>query len=103
MTKIYLDEMTLKKYVYGNLENTISILKDGKNIAKSLNIPYDFKYRTYLKNLDDSIVQELNSLDAVYNIIKNHSSMYSKVNDDITSELDSIENYNISLRQTAIK
>ena len=103
MTKIYLDEITLKNHVYENLKNTITILKGAKSSVKSLNIPSDFKYRNYLKKLDDSIAQELNSLNAIYNMINDHCDMYSKVNNNINFELDSIENYNISLRKPAIK
>lgn len=103
MTKIYLDENSFKNYVNSYLENAISLVNSSKNIAKSLNIPYDFDYRSYLKNLDDGLSEDLNDLNIIYNKIKTHSSYYSYANNDLYEELRGIENYSISIRQSAIK
>ena len=103
MSKIYLDEMRFKSYINNNLEKSISLLKEIMNIAKSLDIPYDFDYKNYLKNLDDSVKS---NLDVIYNLhekIKGDCKQYNNINDDVNNRVGGIENYSISLRQSAIK
>lgn len=103
MTKIYLDDNGLKNYVNNYLGSAISLVNSSRNIAKSLSIPYDFDYRSYLKNLDDKLTEDLNELNRVYNKIKTHFDYYSYANNDLYEDLRGIENYSISLRQSAIK
>ena len=103
MAKIYLDENGVKNYVNNYLESAISLVNNSKNIAKSLSIPYDFDYRRYLKDLDDKLTEDLNELNRVYNKIKTHSAYYTYANNDLYEDLRGIENYSISLRQSAIK
>lgn len=103
MTKIYLDETSIKNYINGSLENAITRLKEAKSVANALSIPYEFNYRSYLKNLDEKIDSDLDSIGEVYNKIKEHSKRYSNINNDVNNSISEIENYSISLRQSAIK
>lgn len=103
MAKIYFDESSLNRLVNVGLDNSINNLRKAIEISSMLYIPYDFKYRSYLKTLDDNLKLNLNSINGIYNTIKNSSRTYSKINNDINSEIRDIENYSISLRQSAIK
>ena len=62
-----------------------------------------FKYRSYLKSLDDNLKVTLNSVSGIYNTIKNSSKVYSNIANETNSQVNGIENYSISLRQSAIK
>jgi len=103
MTKIYLEDSILKNYVSEGLEKAITSLNEAKNIAKFLNIPYNFYYSTTLKNLDDDIDDYLQILNYTKSIVKNQPKMYSNVNKNINADIRAIENYNINLRHTTIK
>lgn len=103
MTKIYFDESGLTRLVNGGLYNSINNLRKAIEISGMLYIPYDFNYRNYLKSLDDNLKSDLNIINNVYNTIKNSSSNFSNIKDNLNSKVNGIENYSISLRQSAIK
>ena len=103
MAKIYFDETNLKRFVNVGLGNSINNIRKAIEISSMLYIPYDFKYIDYLKSLDDNLKSDLNSVNDVYSTIKNSSEKYLNINNDIESQVRGIENYQISLRQSAIK
>ena len=103
MTKIYLDNNSSNSYVTDNLSNAITNLKASKSLASVLNIPYGFEYKNYLRKLDDNLQTDLNIINGIYKKIKNDSKKYIKIRDEFENNLNGIENYSISLRQSAIK
>ena len=103
MAKIYFDESSLNRLVNVGLDSSINNLRKAIEISSMLYIPYDFKYRSYLKSLDDNLKVTLNSVSGIYNTIKNSSKVYSNIENEINSQVNGIENYSISLRQSAIK
>ena len=103
MSKIYFDESSLNRLVNVGLDNSINNLRKAIEISSMLYIPYDFKYRSYLKSLDDNLKANLNSINNIYSTIKNSSKVYSNINNEVNSQVAGIENYSIALRQSAIK
>ena len=103
MAKINFDETSLKNHINGNIESSILALKNAKYIASILSVPYEFDYSSYLKNLDDNINSDLNEINEIYNKIKRHSKKFSNINNELKNDIIEIENYSISLRQSAIK
>lgn len=103
MTKINFDETNLSMFVNKGLESSISNLKKAVSISSVLSIPYEFKYRSYLKSLDDNLKETLGDISNVYNSVKNSSTAYSYITDEVNSKVTEVENYTISLRQSAIK
>lgn len=103
MTKIYFDESGLQRLVNSNLEKSINNLEKIVETSSILSIPYDFKYRNYLQTLDNSIKEDLEKVKNVYNIIKKSSNVFINVKDELESDISNIENYSVSLRQSAIK
>lgn len=103
MSKIYFDESSLTRLVNVGLDNSINNLRKAIETSSMLYIPYDFKYRNYLKSLDDNLNANLNSISGIYNTIKNSSKAYSNIANETNSQVSGIENYSISLRQSAIK
>ena len=63
MSKIYLDEMRFKSYINNNLEKSISLLKEIMNIAKSLDIPYDFDYKRMVEQYFHSFIDKDNQIE----------------------------------------
>lgn len=103
MTKIYLEDTSVKKYLDNNLANAINLLKQTINTAGILDVPYDFDYRDYTKNMGDNLDLDLNELKGVYNKIKNGYDGCNNLNNDINDKVSEIENYSISLRKSAIR
>lgn len=103
MSKIYFDESSLTRLVNVGLDNSINNLRKAIEISSMLYIPYDFKYINYLKSLDDNLKANLNSISGICNTIKNSSKAYSNISNETNSQVSGIENYSISLRQSAIK
>ena len=103
MTKIYLVNTSVKNYLNNNLTNAINLLKQATSTASVLDVPYDFDYRDYTKNIEDNLTSELNQLKTVYNKIKNGLDGYNDINNDVNDKLSDIENYSISLRKSAIR
>lgn len=103
MTKIYLVNTSVKNYLNNNLTNAINLLKQATSTASVLDVPYDFDYRDYTKNIEDNLTSELNQLKTVYNKIKNGLDGYNGINNDVNDKLGDIENYSISLRKSAIR
>lgn len=103
MAKIYLDELKFNNYIGKNLKNAIFSLREALTICSILDIPYDFDYRNYLKKFNDNIKLDLNVVNNLYNRIKDDCKKYNNINDNIDNYLNSIENYSISLRKSAIK
>lgn len=103
MAKIYFDETSLKRFVNVGLDSSINNIRRAIEISSMIYVPYDFKHRDYLKSLDDNLKSDLNTINGVYSTIKNSSKKYSDINNDIESQVRGIDNYQISLRQSAIK
>lgn len=103
MSKIYFDETSFNRMLNERLETTISLLNEAKYIAGALNIPYDFNYRNYLNKLDDNIKQDMNTINVVYIKIKDDAKKYTLINDELNKNISAIEDYSISLRQSAVK
>lgn len=103
MAKINFDETSLKNYINGNFDSSILALKNAKYIASILSVPYEFDYNNYLKKLDDNINADLNAINEIYNKIKRHSKQFSNINSELNNDIIGIENYSVSLRQSAIK
>lgn len=103
MAKVYYDERNLSGLVNVGLESSINTLTKAIDISSVLYIPYDFKYRSYLKSLDDNLKENLNSINKIYSTINESSKVYSNISDSVNSGVNGIENYSISLRQSAIK
>ena len=103
MAKICFDENSLNRLVNVGLDSSINNLRKAIEISSMLYIPYDFRYRSYLKSLDDNLKANLNSLNSIYNTIKSSSKVYSNIENETNSQVSDIENYSISLRQSAIK
>ena len=97
------DERNLNRLVNVGLESSINNLRNAIETSSMLNIPYDFKYRSYLKSLDDNLKNNLSGINNIYSIIKNSSKVYSNISNSVDSDLSGIENYSISLRQSAIR
>ena len=103
MAKIYYDERNLNRLVNVGLESSINNLRNAIETSSMLNVPYDFKYRSYLKSLDDNLKNNLSSINNIYSTLKNSSKVYSNISNSVNSDVSGIENYSISLRQSAIK
>lgn len=103
MAKIYYDEGNLNRLVNVGLESSINNLRKAIETSSMLYIPYEFRYRGYLKSLDDNLKANLNSINGIYSTLKESSKVYSNISNSINSDVSGIENYSISLRQSAIK
>lgn len=103
MVKIYYDEGNLNRLVNVGLDSSINNLRKAIEISSMLYIPHDFKYRSYLKSLDDNLKVTLNSVNGIYGTLKESSKVYSNISNSINSDVSGIENYSISLRQSSIK
>ena len=103
MAKIYFDEGNLIRLVNVGLESSINNLRDAIGTSSMLSVPYDFKYRSYLKSLDDNLKNNLSAINNIYSTIKESTKTYSNISNNVNSDTSGIENYSISLRQSAIK
>ena len=103
MAKIYFEESNLNRLVNVGLESSINNLRKAIETSSMLSIPYEFKCRSYLNSLDNNLKTNLNTINSVYNTIKDSAKTYSNISNDVNSNVSGIENYSISLRQSAIK
>ena len=103
MAKIYFDEANLERFVNDGIDYAMTNIRESIRIIDMMSIPYEFKYRYYLRSLDDNIRKDLNELTYVLNTIKNSSKCFSTLKEQSKLQIKGIENYSISLRQSSIK
>lgn len=105
MTKIYYDDSSLSGYISEGLKKAVSALERAKAIANALSVPWDFYYnsKNYLYSLDDKIKSDIDRVSGVHKRITNLSKAYNLIGDELNQNVSGIENYSISLRQSAIK
>ena len=103
MTKIYYEETGINNLIKPKLENSINNLKDSIKLSNQLYIPYAFRYRNYLNLLKDSLKTDLNTINQIYEFISKSSNGFQNINDKLNLGIYNIDNYSISLRQSAIK
>lgn len=103
MTKIYYEDTGINNLVKPRLENSINSLKSSIKLSSQLYIPYGFRYRNYLNSLNDNLKSDLNIISDVYDFIKRSSNGFQNINDRLNLDIYNIDNYSISLRQSAIK
>lgn len=103
MTKIYFDEESLARLVNTGLYNSLDKIKNAIQISSSLSIPSGFMYKQSLNSLDENLKSNFNSINSVYNTIKNSTTRFSQINSELNYSISNIENYSIPMRQSAIK
>ncbi len=103
MTKIYYNQNEINGLISSNFENSVNNLQKAISISNQLDIPSDFEYKKYLKNLDDKLQEDLDKMKLISNKIYKSSKLFSETSNELSSNLYDIEDYSILLRESAIK
>lgn len=103
MAKLVLNETNINRLVIPNLSSSLNSLSMAIKIVKNSTIPYDFKYRSYLKSLDENLERDLLSINNIYNNLKEDMVSINKICEKANLDINSIDNISIHLRQTPFK
>ena len=103
MAKLNYDKSSAENLVNSNLDNSINDLKSISSVFNQTIIPYDFAYKTYLTQTSEVIKSYISEISNLNQKMRNSYKTLSNINEEIKKELSGIENYSISLRQSAIK
>lgn len=103
MSKINFNETNINRLITPNLSSCMNNLSTAIRIVKNLNIPYDFKYRSYLKSLDENLQKDLNSINAIYNSVKEDLVTINRICERVEQSINGIDNISIPLRQNPFK
>lgn len=101
MSVIYFNEDGYKKIIKDDLKKSTENLKKAKDIF--LNAPYDFYYYNTVNSIDSFIQDNINAINVIYNRISNDSTEYSKIEEATINTIKGLNNYNLRIRQSAIK
>ena len=103
MTKIEFSMNTFQRSVLPNLEKTINSLDLLINKCYQLSIPSDFKYRTYLLNLDSDFKGIKNSVISVKDWIDKSNKKYNNLVDEIRQNSVNLNNIQIGKKYSSIR
>lgn len=103
MARMNCDRSNAESLVNSRLDNSITNLKNISSVFNQTVIPYDFKYKTYLTQTSEAIISYINEVNSLNQKMRDSYKTLSNINEEIKRELSGIENYSISLRQSAIK
>lgn len=96
MTVVKFDSVYFDNNISPYVKNAKDDLKKAKSKANSLSVPYDYKYRKYLVNLDDKIKGYMDDLDRFNSWVSNCKKNYKDISDKYTEKLEKIEKYSIN-------
>ena len=103
VSKINFNETNINRLITPNLSSCMNNLSTAIRIVKNLNIPYDFKYRNYLKSLDENLQKDLNSINVIYNSVKEDLVDINRICERVEQSINGIDNISIALRQNPFK
>lgn len=103
MAKLNYDKSNAENLVNTYLDSSISNLKNVLSVFNQSSVPYDFKYKNYLTQTSEKISTYINEINNLNQKMRNSYKTFSSINDASKNDLIGIENYSISLRQSAIK
>lgn len=103
VSKINFNETNINRLITPNLSSCMNNLSTAIRIVKNLNIPYDFKYRSYLKSLDENLQKDLNSISTIYNSVKEDLVTINRICERVEQSINGIDNISIPLRQNPFK
>ena len=99
MTKIYLDDKTLKNIIIGDIESSISKLNSAIYDVGDLSIPSNFDYAVALKKLPDDINNLRVALNKKKEILKSSVNNYKNIEQRNLDEILLIKNIELSNRK----
>ncbi len=102
MTKIFVDYNKLNSNVLTNIDSALYNLKKSVYGEEILNIPYDFEYAKYLKDLYNNNLSNYNELKKIRDNIDKIVNMYKKIERENIISINSIKNTNIQSRNNVV-
>lgn len=102
MAKLYLDGPGLNNKVLPYLDQAISNLNSSVNDIGFLNIPIDFSYASYLKQLITKNAELRDNLSKERSKLENSSINFNNISKSNIDVMTSINNIELSKRESAI-
>lgn len=103
MTKIEFSMNTFQRTVLPGLENTIDSIDVLIKKCYQLSVPSDFKYRTYLLNLDNDFKGYKNNIIAVKDWIYKSNTKYNDLFEEMKQNSVNLNNIQIGKKYSSIK
>ena len=91
MVKLVYNGSYLNKYTYDRIRDVKTNLRNAYNILEYLDIPNDFKYKTYLKGCDNELKRYYDRLDKLYNWLQKTNNQLNDCIDDLENDINKIE------------
>lgn len=89
MTKIYYNETPIKNNTPTEISNAIKKIDDSKSNIRTLEIPGDFSYRSYLINLPNDLQNIIVSLRLINNWVDKSVDAFNNASLDINDLISS--------------
>lgn len=102
MTKLNYPQEGIYNVIKDNVYETKADLANAKKYC-SFNIPYSFRYRSYLQNLDDLLLKYEKQMDQVLEKAKKVSQSYENLEIELNTSVRNIENPKLKAREKIIK
>jgi len=102
MTKLYFDSNKINNNLLPQLLDSKKKLETLLKDLNSMNIPYDFSYRNYLKNLISKIESYIKKVKYMEDKIEYSNKQNVKLKDDFNFGFSQIEKNDIKIRESLI-
>ena len=103
MTKLYFDDNLVTRSLLPKLEDSIESLNKIISIIDDMNIPYDFSYRQYIKDMRDTLNARKKDMNNLVSNINSSRKAYSSTFDNINNSINRIDSFSIKRRTKIIR
>lgn len=103
MTKIEFSMSSLQRSVLPGMEKAIDNLEILIKYSYQLSIPSNFKYKTYLLNLDDNFKNYKSKISSVKSWIYTSNQRYNNLVDEIRKNSVNLNNIQIGKKYSSIR
>ena len=103
MSKLTYNRNVCSGVIIPNLASAVRNLNLVQNAMNSINLPSDFIYKTYINDLATNIKNYSSELNKLSDKIEKSLKSFGSIEQDVSDKLFNIENYSISIRNSAIK
>lgn len=98
MTKINYKSSMMINYTLSDLKNAVNYLNTAINNSNGLNIPNDFEDIQYLRNLPETLNNNLKSMNRLNDWIKINDNKINKISTEFENSISSIDDVMIEKR-----
>ena len=102
MSKVYLDSTPLNSGCVIRLNDSLNVINKALSYFKYFDIPYDFKKRNTLNDVENTLKAIKKELESIKSWIVNSSNNYETLINNLKSQASSLPGYQVKQRNNTV-